>query len=90
MRARSRLLAICVESLPFDGTKRSGNAREGLRSTFHDANAVRERAGNEKVERPADHRRTFRRCSTGENLKSTNADRKLGLVGAAGLEPATR
>ena len=36
MRARSRLLAICVESLPFGGTRLSGNAREGLHETLLD------------------------------------------------------
>ena len=36
MRARSRLLAIRVENLPFGGTKLSGNAREGLHETLLD------------------------------------------------------
>ena len=36
MRARSRLLAICVEILPFGGTKFSGNACEGLHETLLD------------------------------------------------------
>jgi hypothetical protein len=36
MRARSRLLAIRVENLPFDGTKLSGNAREGLHGILLD------------------------------------------------------
>ena len=31
-----------------------------------------------------------RGCSTAKKLRSLNADRILGVVGAAGLEPATR
>ena len=36
MRARSQLPAIRVENLPIDGTKLSGNAREGLHETLLD------------------------------------------------------
>ena len=36
MRVRSRPLAVRVESLPFGGTKLSGNAREGLHETLLD------------------------------------------------------
>ena len=36
MRARSRLLAIRVENLPFGGTRLRGNAREGLHETLLD------------------------------------------------------
>jgi lactaldehyde dehydrogenase len=36
MGARSRLLAICAGSLPFGGTRLSGNAREGLHETLLD------------------------------------------------------
>jgi hypothetical protein len=36
MRATSQPLAIRVENLPFDGTKLSGNARDGLHGTLLD------------------------------------------------------
>ena len=36
MCGRSRLPAIPVENLPFDGTRLSGNARKGLHETVLD------------------------------------------------------